>query len=198
MKFIPFIKKNRAVDYTAATELARTLADSFRLSPGAPQWEIKGLIANLGETLKTESTVVIGVSKFHYLKLKKALSMVFKAELFEAVSVKSDVLFADEDAHELQYCFIKGSKVFKSVDGLYSGYGIQGEEQKIIVLPLNEERYKPMLAEVRRFVFGEEAKTQFTLEQQAKKRVSICSLVSAVLALASVVLSLGVGFYFIR
>lgn len=196
MKFIPFVKKNVASDYRAATYLARELSERYRLSPEAPQTELKPLVISLSQALKKEDTVVIGVSRGHYLKLKKALSVIFRRDLFEAQAVKRDVLLTDSEAHELYYQFLEGSAVFKSVDGLYSGYGIAEGEQKVIVLPLNENRHDVMLDPLRAFVFDEEALTDFTLEQEAKYKVKLYGWLSAVFITVAVVLAGVVGYYF--
>ena len=51
MKFIPFIDKTKAVDFTAATTLARRLNDDFKVSPAPPQYTVKSLIAALSAAL---------------------------------------------------------------------------------------------------------------------------------------------------
>ena len=69
MKFIPFIDKTKAVDFTAATTLARRLNDDFKVSPAPPQYTVKSLIAALSAALDEENVIVIGVTNKYYLKL---------------------------------------------------------------------------------------------------------------------------------
>lgn len=198
MKFIPFVREKRISDYNAATALARELADRYRLIPCPPETQIKPLIKSLAMALRTENTIVVGVSRGHYLKLKKVLSMIFRREMFVATSVKEDVLLADSEAHELYYMFMEGSEIFKSQSGMYSGYAVSEANKKIIVLPLNNEAYKPMLEQVRTFVFGEERQTQFAATAKARHRTKLYAALCSVFGAVAVLLSMGTAFYFTR
>ena len=196
MRFIPFIDKTKAIDFTAATTLARRLNEDFKVSPAPPQYTVKSLISALSGALDEENVVVIGVTNKYYLKLKKALAIVLKNELYENEGLKADVLSVDKQAHELFYKFMNGNVIFRSEDGFYSGYGISAKPHKIIVLPLSDETYLPMLGSVKNFVLdtGEEYNEAEVLmhsgmESRRWARVfSICSLLS-------IIASLGIAFY---
>jgi len=191
MKFIPFIDKTKAVDFTAATTLARRLNEDFKVNPAPPQYSVKSLIAALSAALDEENVVVIGVTNKYYLKLKKALSIVLKGEFYDNEAIKAMVLEQDKNAHELYYQFMNGNVVFRSEDGFYSGYAVSTSPHKIIVLPLGDEKYMPMLKKVKDFVLdtGEEYNEAEVLklsETESKKwaRVfAICSLLSVIGAL---------------
>ena len=191
MKFIPFIDKTKAVDFTAPTTLARRLNEDFKVNPAPPQYSVKSLIAALSAALDEENVVVIGVTNKYYLKLKKALSIVLKGEFYENEALKAKVLEQDKDAHELYYKFMNGNVVFSSEDGFYSGYAISTKPHKIIVLPLGDEKYAPMLTKLKDFVLdtGEEyneAEVLKNSEMESKRwaRVfAISSLLSVIAAL---------------
>lgn len=156
MKFIPFIDKTKAVDFTAATTLARRLNDDFKINPAPPQYTVKTLVAALSQALDEENIVVIGVTNKYYLKLKKALSIVLKSDLYENEDLKAEILAQDKQAHELYYKFMNGNVIFRSQDGYYSGYGMSTAPHKIIVLPLGDEKYVPMLPKLKEFVLDTE------------------------------------------
>ena len=188
MRFIPFIDKTKAVDFTAATTLARRLNEDFKVSPAPPQYTVKSLIAALSQALDEENIVVIGVTNKYYLKLKKALAIVLKSELYESESVKQSVLEQEKDAHELYYKFMNGNVIFRSADGFYSGYGISAKPHKIIVLPLGDEKYLPMLDKVKSFVLDTaeeyneaEVLSESSIESKRWARVfAILSLLSVI------------------
>ena len=171
MKFIPFIDKTKAVDFTAATTLARRLNDDFKVSPAPPQYTVKSLIAALSAALDEENVIVIGVTNKYYLKLKKALSIVLKGNFYENERIKEQVLATDKEAHELYYKFMNGNVVFASEEGFYSGYAISTAPHKIIVLPLGDEKYVPMLPAVKRFVLdtGETYNEAEVLRESARE-----------------------------
>ena len=196
MKFIPFIDKTKAVDFTAATTLARRLNEDFKVNPALPQYTVKNLIASFSAALDEENVVVIGVTNKYYLKLKKALSIVLKGEFYENKALKEMVLKQDKDAHELYYKFMNGNVIFRSEDGFYSGYAISTAPHKIIVLPLGDEKYAPMLTKVKNFVLdnGEEyneAEVLKASELESKKWVRAY----AISALLSVIAALGVALF---
>ena len=99
---------------------------------------------------------MIGVTNKYYLKLKKALAIVLKGEFYENENIKAKVLEVDKDAHELYYKFMNGNVIFTSEDGFYSGYAVSTQPHKIIVLPLGDEKYVPMLESVKAFVLDTE------------------------------------------
>lgn len=196
MKFIPFIDKTKAVDFTAATTLARRLNDDFKVSPAPPQYTVKSLIAALSAALDEENVIVIGVTNKYYLKLKKALSIVLKGEFYENANIKQKVLATDKEAHELYYKFMNGNVIFSSEDGFYAGYAISTAPHKIIVLPLGDEKYAPMLPAVKRFVL--DTATEYN-EAEVLRASSMESRrwarVFAVSSLLSVIAALGVGLF---
>lgn len=196
MKFIPFIDKTKAVDFTAATTLARRLNDDFKVSPAPPQYTVKSLIAALSAALDEENVIVIGVTNKYYLKLKKALSIVLKGEFYENTNIKEKVLATDKEAHELYYKFMNGNVIFSSEDGFYAGYAISTAPHKIIVLPLGDEKYAPMLPAVKRFVL--DTATEYN-EAEVLRASSMESRrwarVFAVSSLLSVIAALGVGLF---
>ena len=196
MRFIPFIDKTKAVDFTAATTLARRLNEDFKVTPAPPQYSVKSLIAALSQALDEENIVVIGVTNKYYLKLKKALAIVLKGEMYENAALKELILKKDKQAHELFYKFMNGNVIFRSEDGYYSGYGISAKPHKIIVLPLGDEKYLPMLPKLKNFVLdtGEEYNEAEVLkhsELESKK----WARVFAVSSLLSVIAALGVAFF---
>ena len=196
MRFIPFIDKTKAVDFTAATTLARRLNEDFKVSPAPPQYSVKSLIAALSEALDEENVVVVGVTNKYYLKLKKALAIVLKNELYENKALKEQVLATDKQAHELFYKFMNGNVIFRSEDGFYSGYGISAKPHKIIILPLGDEKYLPMLKKVKDFVLDteenyNESEVLMLSETQSRR----WARVFAISSLLSVIASLGVAFY---
>ena len=196
MKFIPFIDKTKAVDFTAATTLARRLNDDFKVSPAPPQYTVKSLIAALSAALDEENVIVIGVTNKYYLKLKKALSIVLKGNFYENKRIKEQVLAVDKDTHELYYKFMNGNVVFASEDGFYAGYAISTAPHKIIVLPLGDEKYAPMLPAVKRFILdtGErynEAEVLKEAERESRRWARVFSVTS----LLSVIAALGMGLF---
>ena len=196
MRFIPFIDKTKAVDFTAATTLARRLSDDFKISPAPPQYTVKSLISALSGALDEENVVVIGVTNKYYLKLKKALAIVLKNELYENESLKADIIAVDKDAHELYYKFMNGNVIFRSADGFYSGYGISAKPHKIIVLPLSDEKYLPMLQSVKDFVLdNNEEYNEAEVLMQSGIESRRWARVFAITSLLSVIASLGVAFY---
>ncbi len=196
MKFIPFIDKTKAVDFTAATTLARRLNDDFKVSPAPPQYTVKSLIAALSAALDEENVIVIGVTNKYYLKLKKALSIVLKGEFYENTNIKEKVLATDKEAHELYYKFMNGNVIFSSEDGFYAGYAISTAPHKIIVLPLGDEKYAPMLPAVKRFVLDTATEYNETEVLRASSMESRrWARVFAVSSLLSVIAALGVGLF---
>ena len=196
MRFIPFIDKSKAVDFTAATTLARRLNEDFKVSPAPPQYTVKGLISALSGALDEENVIVIGVTGKYYLKLKKALGIVLKSEFYENEALKEDVLKIDKNAHELYYKFMNGNVIFRSEDGFYSGYGISSKPHKIIVLPLSDEKYLPMLRSVKDFVLDtSEEYNEAEVLQQSGIESRRWARVFAISSLLSVIASLGVAFY---
>lgn len=196
MRFIPFIDKTKAVDFTAATTLARRLNEDFKVNPAPPQYSVKSLISALSGALDEENVVVIGVTNKYYLKLKKALGIVLKSEMFENEALKQEILSVDKQAHELYYKFMNGNVIFRSADGFYSGYGISAKPHKIIVLPLGDEKYLPMLPKVKAFVLDtnedyNEAEVLKNSEMESKRWARLFAIAS----LLSVIASLGVAFY---
>ena len=196
MKFIPFIDKTKAVDFTAATTLARRLNDDFKVSPAPPQYTVKSLIAALSAALDEENVIVIGVTNKYYLKLKKALSIVLKGNFYENERIKEQVLATDKEAHELYYKFMNGNVVFASEEGFYSGYAISTAPHKIIVLPLGDEKYVPMLPAVKRFVLdtGETYNEAEVLRESARESRRWARVFS-VTSLLSVIAALGMGLF---
>ena len=196
MRFIPFIDKTKAVDFTAATTLARRLSDDFKISPAPPQYTVKSLISALSGALDEENVVVIGVTNKYYLKLKKALAIVLKNELYENESLKADILEVDKEAHELYYKFMNGNVIFRSADGFHSGYGISAKPHKIIVLPLSDEKYLSMLQSVKDFVLdNKEEYNEAEVLMQSEMESRRWARVFAITSLLSVIASLGVAFY---
>ena len=196
MKFIPFIDKTKAVDFTAATTLARRLNDDFKVSPAPPQYTVKSLIAALSAAVDEENVIVIGVTNKYYLKLKKALSIVLKGNFYENERIKEQVLATDKEAHELYYKFMNGNVVFASEEGFYSGYAISTAPHKIIVLPLGDEKYVPMLPAVKRFVLdtGETYNEAEVLRESARESRRWARVFS-VTSLLSVIAALGMGLF---
>ena len=196
MKFIPFIDKTKAVDFTAATTLARRLNDDFKVSPAPPQYTVKSLIAALSAALDEENVIVIGVTNKYYLKKKKALSIVLKGNFYENERIKEQVLATDKEAHELYYKFMNGNVVFASEEGFYSGYAISTAPHKIIVLPLGDEKYVPMLPAVKRFVLdtGETYNEAEVLRESARESRRWARVFS-ITSLLSVIAALGMGLF---
>ena len=196
MKFIPFIDKTKAVDFTVATTLARRLNDDFKVSPAPPQYTVKSLIAALSAALDEENVIVIGVTNKYYLKLKKALSIVLKGSFYENANIKEKVLAADKDAHELYYKFMNGNVIFSSEDGFYSGYAISTAPHKIIVLPLGDEKYVPMLPAVKRFVLDAETEyNEAEVLRESEHESRRWARVFLISSLLSVIAALGVGLF---
>ena len=196
MKFIPFIDKTKAVDFTAATTLARRLNDDFKVSPAPPQYTVKSLIAALSAALDEENVIVIGVTNKYYLKLKKALSIVLKGEFYENTNIKEKVLATDKEAHELYYKFMNGNVIFSSEDGFYAGYAISTAPHKIIVLPLGDEKYAPMLPAVKRFVLDTATEyNEAEVLRDSAMESRRWARVFAVSSLLSVIAALGVGLF---
>lgn len=196
MKFIPFIDKTKAVDFTAATTLARRLNEDFKVSPAPPQYTVKSLIAALSAALDEENVIVIGVTNKYYLKLKKALAIVLKGTFYENENIKAKVLEADKDAHELYYKFMNGNVIFPSADGFYCGYAVSTQPHKIIVLPLGDEKYAPMLEGVKAFVLDSEsgyneADVLKASETESKKWTRVFAITS----LLSVIAALGMALF---
>ena len=196
MKFIPFIDKTKAVDFTAATTLARRLNDDFKVSPAPPQYTVKSLIAALSAALDEENVIVIGVTNKYYLKLKKALSIVLKGEFYENTNIKEKVLATDKEAHELYYKFMNGNVIFSSEDGFYAGYAISTAPHKIIVLPLGDEKYVQMLSAVKRFVLDTATEyNEAEVLRDSAMESRRWARVFAVSSLLSVIAALGVGLF---
>lgn len=194
MRFIPFIDKTRAVDFTTATTLARKLNDDFKVSPAPPQYDIKSLVSALSQALEEENVVVIGVTNKYYLKLKKALSMVLKNDMYENLSIKNQVLSQDKAAHEMHYKFMNGNVIFRSEDGFYSGYGMAVAPHKIIVLPLGEEKYVPMLPTLKEFVFDRITEyNEYEVLEESKRISRKYSRIFTISALVGIIASLGVA-----
>ena len=61
MKFIPFIDKSRAVDFTTSTTLARLLQQEYKINPAPPQFSAKGIMNAIGEALEEENVVLVGL-----------------------------------------------------------------------------------------------------------------------------------------
>lgn len=196
MRFIPFIDKTRSVDFTTATTLARRLSDDFKVSPAPPQYDVKSLISALSQGLEEENVVVIGVTNKYYLKLKKALAMVLKTEMYESLSIKDQILSLDKDAHELQYRFMNGNVIFRSKDGFYSGYGIISSMHKIIVLPLGEEKYVGMLPRVKEFILDRISEyNEYEVLKESGRISHKYARIFTISALLSVIASLGVALF---
>ncbi len=196
LRFIPFIDKTRAVDFSTSTTLARILDTEFKISPAPPQFTVKSLLDALGEALENENVIVVGVTNKYYLKLKKALAMVFKAEMYENLDIKRQVTAQDSSVHELQYKFINGSMVFKSDDGMYSGYGLATEPHKIIVLPLGEGKYESMIPKMKDYVLGiVQTYNETEVLEQSRKQSRKYASVFSVMALLSVIAGLGVALF---
>lgn len=196
MRFIPFIDKTKAVDFTAATTLARRLNDDFKLSPAPPQYDVKSLVSAVSQALDEENIVVIGVTNKYYLKLKKALSIVLKTELYENEALKAEILAQDKEAHSLYYEFMNGNVIFRSEDGFYSGYAMSTNPHKIIVLPLGDEKYLPMLPKLKEFVLDRE--TEYNEGEILRESANVSrkwARVFAVSSLLSVIAALVVAFF---
>lgn len=196
MKFIPFIDKTKAVDFTAATTLARRLNNDFKVNPAPPQYTVKSLIAALSAALDEENIIVIAVTNKYYLKLKKALAIVLKGEFYENEELKQRIIKQDKDAHELYYKFMNGNVIFNSQDGFYAGYAITAQPHKIIVLPLGDEKYVPMLDSVKAFVLDtqtsyNEAEVLKQSDMESKRWLRVFTLSS----LLSVIAALGVALF---
>ena len=196
MRFIPFIDKTKAVDFTAATTLARRLNDDFKLSPAPPQYDVKSLVSAVSQALDEENIVVIGVTNKYYLKLKKALSIVLKTELYENEALKAEILAQDKEAHSLYYEFMNGNVIFRSEDGFYSGYAMSTNPHKIIVLPLGDEKYLPMLPKLKEFVLDRETEyNEGEILRESANASRKWARVFAVSSLLSVIAALGVAFF---
>ena len=122
--------------------------------------------------------------------------MVFKAELYENLDVKRQVTAIDSEVHELQYEFLNGSVVFKSDDGMYCGYGLATDPHKIIVLPLGEGKYEPMLPKVKDFVLERTENIDGTETlKESKKQAKKCASIFTILSLVSAIGALGMALF---
>lgn len=196
MRFIPFIDKSKAIDFTAATTLARRLNDDFKVSPAPPQYDVKSLISAVSQALDEENVVLIGVTNKYYLRLKKALSLVLKSELYENAKIKQQVCDMESDAHELYYKFMNGNVIFPSEDGFYSGYAMSTNPHKIIVLPLSDEKYLPMLPKVKEFVLDNTTEyNEYEVLKESKNLSRRYARVFIISTLVSVISALGVALF---
>lgn len=196
MRFVPFIDKTKAIDFTAATTLARRLNDDFKITPAPPQYEVKSVISCISQALNEENVVLIGVTNKYYLRLKKALSLVLKSELYENEKIKEQVCELESDAHELYYKFMNGNVIFPSDDGFYSGYGMSTNPHKIIVLPLSDEKYLPMLPQVKEFVLDRETEyNEYEVLKESKNISSKYARIFVVSSLVSIVAALGTALF---
>ena len=91
---------------------------------------------------------------------------------------------------------MNGNVIFASEEGFYSGYAISTAPHKIIVLPLGDEKYVPMLPAVKRFVLdtGETYNEAEVLRESARESRRWARVFS-VTSLLSVIAALGMGLF---
>ena len=155
---------------------------------------IRDMFGALQDALENEELIIAAVDVISYLKFKNALIQAFGNEaVFDPTVLNKLEKIAEisDQARKAYAVFPESATVFTSVDGLYSGFGLENGSQCILCVPIDNNRIDVILRDgVIPFLsksFGSVQNDTVDIQMQSANKQKVSDAVKKILNSNSVV-----------
>lgn len=175
IKYISYVGDNNMQSLNKTHEfITEKLSSLDRNNDGFEFCQTHGeMLKVLGESFSSSDVTVLLINLSDYIKTKsllfKAMNIrcVKNAEVIEKIKSDENLSYLNEKQIDAHSALPQNAEPFVMQDGLFSGFGIKSQGQKLLVLPIDETRIDESICEkVYEFIAPESEEAEVPVETE--------------------------------